>query len=140
MRKLDGHPQPSLWACLEFDGSVVGGGDGCDDGQTQPDPAIGAGALGAASPERPAQLADLGGVEDRTAVLDDQPGGWALSRGRDLHPPAGLVVADGVVDQVDGQAGKECCGCRRPPPRQDCAAGSRWLRRHRRLGCRERPR
>ena len=72
MRKLDGHPQPSLWACLEFDASVVGGGDGCDDGQTQPDPAIGAGALGTASPERPAQLVDLGGVEDRTAVLDDQ--------------------------------------------------------------------
>jgi len=61
VRKLDGHPQPSLRACLEFDGSVVGSGDGCDDGQTQPDPAIGAGALGAAPPERPSQLAGLAG-------------------------------------------------------------------------------
>jgi hypothetical protein len=49
---------------------VVGGGDGCDNRQTQPDPAIGAGPLVTASPERLAQLADLGRVEDRTAVLD----------------------------------------------------------------------
>ena len=73
-------PQPSFVARLEFDRSAVGSGDGCDDRQAQPDPAVGAGALGAASPERPAQLADLGWVEDRAAVLDDESGGRALGR------------------------------------------------------------
>jgi len=103
-------------------------------------PAIGAGSLGAAPPERPLERADLGGVEDRTTVLDEQQGGWALSCGCDLHPTARLVIADGVVEQVDDHGGKGALGCRRPPPRQDCDTGSRWLLRHALLGCRERRR
>ena len=86
------------------EGSAVGVGDGADDGQAEPVPAVVAGALAAQPLERLEQPVHLAGRDRLPGVADryDRPPG--LGVGADLDPAVGPVVAQGVVDQVRDQA------------------------------------
>ena len=73
-RQGDGDAQPAVRAGVQVQGAVVGCGDGGDDRQPESDAVVRAGAVGADAAERLGQLADPARVEDRSAVLDDEPG------------------------------------------------------------------
>src|SRR4029450_1295315 len=99
------HPdlQAAIGQGLGGGGAAVGGGDRADDGQAETGAAVGAGAVGLQSVERLEQGRDLVGGNEGAAVGDRDKGHGAGVAGVDLDPAAGLVVADGVLDQVGDQ-------------------------------------
>src|SRR6185312_10100640 len=50
------------------------------------------------------EAVELRGRDARAAVGDDELGVRLVGAGRDLDPPAGLVVADRVRDEVGGES------------------------------------
>jgi len=99
--------------------AAVGGGDRADDGQAETGAAGGAGAVGLEAAEGLEQGVDLGGGDRGAGVGDPDHGLGAGAAGVDLDPAAGLVVADGVLDQVGDQ-----------PLQQGAVAGHRGRAQH----------
>src|SRR5215472_8260222 len=88
---------------------MVGGGDGGGDRESESYArVVGAGAVGNRTAERLGQLADQAWIDKRAAVLDYEQRRVGTSGGSDADPAAGLVVPDGVVDQVAGQVAEQC--------------------------------
>jgi hypothetical protein len=88
---------------LGGDGGGVGSGDGADDRQAEPMAAVSPGWAGAESLEGLEQAVEFCGRDDLPGVGHRQDGVGVAGLCADLDVPAGDVVPDGVVDQVDGQ-------------------------------------
>ena len=86
----------------------MGRGDGGDDREPESHAGvIDVGAVRRCAPEWLSQLAHLAGVKDRPAVLHDEPRGICVGARGDANPAAGLIVPDGVVDEVADQMGEQ---------------------------------
>ena len=66
-----------------------------------------AGPFGADAPERLGERTYLVGVKHWSTVLDDEVAPCGNNGGGDAGPAAGLVVPDGIVDDVVDQAGEQ---------------------------------
>jgi hypothetical protein len=97
--------QAALWPGVGGNRGVVRVGDGGDDGQADPMPAAVAvaGAGGGQALEGPEQPVDLGGRDHRASVGHRDDGAAVLLIGGEVDGAVSGVVADGVVEQVDGQ-------------------------------------
>src|ERR1019366_7571596 len=65
------------------------------------------GSLGANTLERLGEMADLSGVKDRTAVLNNEQRVFVLDGGPNANPAICLVVADAIVDHVLDHSGEQ---------------------------------
>ena len=83
---------------------AVGGGDGLDDGQAEPEAVAVPCPVGGEALEGLEQAAELIWGHDGSGVGHFQAGLTALTVDEDVDVPAGKVVVQGVVDQVPHEA------------------------------------
>jgi len=83
---------------------AVGGGDGLDDGQAEPEAVAVPCPVGGEALERLEQAAELIWGHDGSGVGHFQADPTALAVDEDVDVPAGKVVVQGVVDQVPHEA------------------------------------
>jgi hypothetical protein len=97
-----------------------GGDDRGDGRQPKLDAILGGGPHGAEAPEGLGESPDHALVQERAAVLDREAGDTLPAPSRHADPARGLVVADGVVDQVVDQGRQAGGGCRAVAPSWGC--------------------
>jgi hypothetical protein len=83
---------------------AVGGGDGLDDGQPEPEAVAVPCPVGGETLEGLEQAAELIWGHDRSGVGHFEDGPTALAVDKDVDVPAGKVVVQGIVDQVPHEA------------------------------------
>ena len=110
------YPQSARRLGGRGDGRVMRVGDRLHDGKAETGPVCLAASVRGEPLERLEEAVEVGCRDDWAGVGDDQDGVAGLGSRGYVHPPAGSVVADGVIDQIAheplDQARVTADGCR----------------------------